>query len=1278
MMRIDLTCPVEAWKVTLPTEETPACDVTLFNLSSLQVVSVEITLLLSSGDGEETAKVTHRGRGLSGAPGKTFHMTVPVEGHISPERYEATVEKVWFDNSSVWRHEKENTISYEPNNLHRSSQLTALRAIAGEGASGYPVQQKNLWLCVCGRPNPDEMPFCARCHRGKGEVFARFSREAVDAAIAEREQELTERGREALQHTGSRFADEKDFVRRKGKHGWVLKAAAGVAAAAVLGYAGVTWGLPHVNYQLARMDYADGQYPEAAERFAALGAYKDAPALAREAILREEYALLSDLETLDDDQYLIHTEALDGIGETFAEMDGMTVASTALRADCDWKYAEYLFGEERYEEAEPLYQAQGMTGRLQEIAYIRANAALTDGDWEGARAAFDTLDDYQDSASLRLDTWYIPAKQAMEAGDTDTALSLFAQIPGHKDADMLVKQIHYEEGVALRAEGRINEAAEAFDLARGYEDAEAQAAECFYVPASVAWEIMEYEQAAALFARIPGYRDADEKWRASLIEAAKIAIKQINYPKALTFLSQLPAEDEEAASLTKDCTYYPAVNATVRGDYAEAAALFAQISGHRDADALLLRCKYDWAGALAEAGEYTQAEALYTELGEYEDAAARLTATRYARAQAAIAAGDALGIDQAIALLSALGEYENAPALLRDATFAKANILLEKGEHVAARTLYLSLGEYEGAAEKLAACDYAAALALAAEGKLEDAMTAFEALGEYGDAEAQMQKLRYDAALALSVTDPTQAIALLEALGDYEDAADHARELRYQQAESLLLTDRDAALAAFRALGDYADAKARADEMSYADAEALLATDRSAAILIFEAIAGYRDAADRAAQMRYEDAAALAASGDWEGAAAEYDRIPDYQDAATRANQLRYDAAIAYADAGEWDKAEATFAAMSGEMDADETVNALRYEAAEKLLEQGKNETAAAAFEAIGGYSDAIDRAREIRYQAAKTLAETDWEGAAAAFDALADYSDAADQANALRYNAAAQTAVSGDWQKAADMFKALGNYSDSASRVYQVQYDAAAKMVARQEWDDAVALYTALGDYADCRDRISITRYAQAQAVEEAGDYLAAAKLYKGISSYRDSASKASQMYDLYYSGPAGAMRAASKNKNYQEVLQIMSWLDMTDAPAKYKDLTTLYQEALYQEGSRLFEAGYPYEAYPYFMKLPADYRGLKAKMQRAVYLILGTWEDKEGNRYIFRGEGVCNLNGETLCFNLQGSAMSTGKTAGALTETHRVTGVNRKNAWLYDKRSGKEVAIYLTRVAE
>ena len=72
----------------------------------MQVVSVEVTLLLSSADGEETARITHRGRKLDGAPGKTFTMTVPVEQPIRAEVYEVSVDKVWYDNAAVWRHEK--------------------------------------------------------------------------------------------------------------------------------------------------------------------------------------------------------------------------------------------------------------------------------------------------------------------------------------------------------------------------------------------------------------------------------------------------------------------------------------------------------------------------------------------------------------------------------------------------------------------------------------------------------------------------------------------------------------------------------------------------------------------------------------------------------------------------------------------------------------------------------------------------------------------------------------------------------------------------------------------------------------------------------------------------------------------------------------------------------------------------------------------------------------------------------------------------------------------
>ena len=142
------------------------------------------------------------------------------------------------------------------------------------------------------------------------------------------------------------------------------------------------------------------------------------------------------------------------------------------------------------------------------------------------------------------------------------------------------------------------------------------------------------------------------------------------------------------------------------------------------------------------------------------------------------------------------------------------------------------------------------------------------------------------------------------------------------------------------------------------------------------------------------------------------------------------------------------------------------------------------------------------------------------------------------------------------------------------------------------------------------------------------------------------------------------------------MSWLDMTDAPKKDQYLTGLYQEACDQEGNRLFLEKKPYEAYAYYKQLPVSYRAMSDKLQNACYLLLGTWEDRDGNLYIFREEGICNLNGETAYFNVVDTKVYTGSAADALTLTHRINGVNRTTAWLIDQRGGREITIKLTRV--
>ncbi len=1329
-MKIDLTCPVEAWKATLPTAEEPASTVTLFNLSAVPVTSVEVTLTLSSSDGEESAKITHRGRSLAGTPGNTFQMTVPVEQRIRAEVYEITIDKVWFDNSSVWRRDKDVPLTeFEPNNLHRSSQLTTLRAIAGDMASGYPVQQKGLWVCVCGRPNPDEMTACARCHREKSEVFTRYSHEAIEAVVASRDQALTAQGREALARSAAvTDARGKDHVHRKKSRRGLVRVAVGVTAAAVLVYGGVCHLLPHAKYQTALRDQQQAvtaqDHAQAEAAFAALPGYRDADEQAERSRYAQALALLGLAEETAIAQTLPEETLLQARALLVSLQTSGLTATEDLRQvlpdlirQCDEAHAALLMREDRLDEAETVYQAlndENAQAQLKEIAYRRAVDTLNDSKWAEARTMLTALGDYRDSATLIKDTWYYEGTLALDVGDPEEGLAILATIPGHRDADERILRYHYEQGVALRTAGKLDEAAQSFYLAIGYEDAADQANECFYVPAMDAYEVFDYTRAAELFGKIPDYRDAREKWTDSVLKAAEKAISEVRYADAAALLSQLPADNAEAASLLLDCTYLPAKNAYVRGDYAEAIEGFTAVISHRDSAEMIKKAQYALAEELRAAGKEQDAADLYAALGDYENSADRLNAIRYAEAGMLLSAGDEASLTKAIETFTALGVYSDSASKLLDAKFALAGILLDKGEHAAAREMYLSLGEYEGVADQLKACDYVRAVQLAADGKAAEALAAFEALGDYGDSADRVQRIHYAAAEALIETDPAAALAAFEALGDYADSADRANALRYAAAEALIETDPAAAEAAFQALGNYADSADRVKGLRYDAAEALLATDRAAALAAFRELGDFSDSADRVGALRYEDAEVLLAEGKKEEAAAVFEEVRSYADSAARASAIRYEIAQAFVDAGDWTKAREAFEKIGTEENVDEHINQLRYEAAEKMLAAGQKETAAAAFAAIGSYKDSADRANQLRYDAAAALALTDGQAAADAFAALGDYKDSATRAGQLRYDAA-EALIATDWQAAAEAFAALGDYKDSATRALQVRYDGADALAdaalweeaiavfeslkdysdsadrilqirytqasikaAAGQWEEAVAAFTALGDYADSQDRITRTRYEQAASLAAQRDYLAAADLYLTLGDYQDAPQQAEAMWDAWYGPILTTVTAARAEKNYTHMYLQLRSLDLSRLPEKYASLAEMHHEACYFEGKRLYEEGRPYEAYACYAALPADYRDVASIMQRPCYLILGDWTDLQGRTYHFDGNGTCTLNGESWYFLVKDTDVYTGKDINRLEKTHRLSGVTKKNAWFFDQRGEKEASIYLTRVAE
>ena len=301
-MKIDLNSPVEVWRIDAPNTGFPSCELTLFNLSGQQVVSVEVTLTLLDPDGQEITRITHRAHGLTGAPMRTFSMTVPVEEPANVGGCEAIIEKVWYDNSSIWRRGKEPLTEYTPNNLHRSTALSELREVAGNMAAGYPEMQGDLWLCVCGRPNPVSVATCARCGRDKRDVFTHFSKEAVDAVIAAREKATDDQNRVAVEETSKLQAQREQEVTKRRRHRRVV---AGAVALIVLilggGYGIMFHLLPQMKYNDAQTALTNGEYTAAAEKFAEISSYKDAADMVEESNYRHAKALLdSDNVTAED------------------------------------------------------------------------------------------------------------------------------------------------------------------------------------------------------------------------------------------------------------------------------------------------------------------------------------------------------------------------------------------------------------------------------------------------------------------------------------------------------------------------------------------------------------------------------------------------------------------------------------------------------------------------------------------------------------------------------------------------------------------------------------------------------------------------------------------------------------------------------------------------------------------------------------------------------------------------------------------------------------------
>ena len=772
MKRIDLTSPVEILACEMPKKDYAACELTLFNLSGDQVTSVEVTLSLMDESGEEIARMVERGRSLDGAPGQTFTMAVPAANMTRAKAWEATVEKVWFDNNSIWRRSKNGLTEYEPNDLKPSNALNNLRTVAGEDAVGYPAEQGAVWLCVCGRPNENHAGQCVRCGREKAKVFRYCSKEAVEEALAKHESKLAEQGKQALAGSSDRQLErEKKHKARMKKRIAIIAA---VAAVIILGggaYLGMNRIMPQLKYQQAVEAFNSGEFQQAEKSFLELGDYSDSA----DYVLKCRYeSALQLLEEGGAERISAAREALVALGDY--------EDAAAMINECDYRSALLLMADDDREGATAMFNELGdyqdSAEMILRMRYLDAQDLLTGGDYAQARAIFEALGEYDDAANRVQETWYRQAEAALEAGDADAALSCLAEIPDYAEAAELAKKAHYTRAAALREAEEIDAAAEEFALAGDYEGAAQLANECFYVPANAAFEAGQYDRAAELFSRIRDYGDAEAKWTTSTYEAAKRALKDLEYNRATTLLAELPEDYEDVADLRRECAYRPAQQAYEAGDYETALTMFEALGDYSDAQEQAQKSRYAMAQALYAQGDVAGAITEYAALGDYSDAPKQLQAAQYAQASGYLALGTAEGYQQAVDAFTALDAYSDSADKLKQARFGQAELLLEAGDYAQAKPIFEELGSYGEAAQRVKACQYAEAADLHASGRLIEAAELYQELGDYEDAQSHAQAMWYELGAQAAQSGKTlEAARYYGQAGGHEDAKAQAAAL---------------------------------------------------------------------------------------------------------------------------------------------------------------------------------------------------------------------------------------------------------------------------------------------------------------------------------------------------------------------------------------------------------------------------------------------------------------------------------------------------------------------
>ena len=569
MNYIDLTCPVEVFRTALPTEEIPAATMTLFNLSDRVITSVEVLLRLLDANGGETERLAFRGRALNGRPHSTFLLTAPCAPSEGLKALDVSVEKVWYADNDTWRRDPANAVGYTPNALPVSPALTNLKYAAGETAVGYPSMQDGLWVCVCGRPNPEGEAYCARCGRQKELIFSRFTPEAVETQISLKERQLDLTSRNMREDTiRLQRIREEEYQRRKLRRGNRIRIFIAMLLTLALTASVLFVVEPWLRLSAGRRALESGDPAGAKKAFQALGTFGGANEMIAECdwlIARDAAANAATAEELENAAALLRQVKDRPEAQELADEKDLIRARLLLGNN---KWAEALDALAGLPE-----DYEGRAALEQSCLTAKAWALQNAGEYAEAREVWLLLEDMPGAREQAALCLYEPAKALMEQKDWDGAIDIFSTIPDYQDSREKTLECHYHKAEEHYDAGDIESAAREYLLAGSWGDAQEKYNSLTYAQADALYAAGDIKGAQTLYASIPDYEDANDKDLACRYKLAKDAASILEYTTVLELLDGVSDDYKDVRSLRAEASYQKAKIAVKQKDWALAAEL---------------------------------------------------------------------------------------------------------------------------------------------------------------------------------------------------------------------------------------------------------------------------------------------------------------------------------------------------------------------------------------------------------------------------------------------------------------------------------------------------------------------------------------------------------------------------------------------------------------------------------------------------------------------------------------------------------------------------------